>query len=358
MSILKSLGQTVKNGVKTITGNIFPTAVSAGQNMLGGFINEFFADRAREKNFQTNERAAEAADKRQRRQYEDYYSPQAMMEQYAAAGLSPSMMMSGGQSAIGSGAAGNMAGGASGGYPSAGTGNPFMDLQMQQMKADIENTNADTEQKKIQNEISAINKEMSTLASSQYAKEFTLLNMNLMQGDKYVTYSNLADGAKDYNEFWDKVKEATEYADTGIKAFMSSEAGQQTMRAIYESYTAFKHDIAVLSSEKVNAEFQEQIAQFLKNSDYAKTNAETAVNQLKALSAESQLSETQKNAWNHLLDKLGDSTWKDIIIVLAQVLGQYAAKANISINTGNTNYNTTDNGNKVWNKWAVDTNGQ
>lgn len=147
MSFFKNLGKTIKNGVNSITGNIFPTAINAGQSMLGGFVNEFFADRARQKNFEINEKAAQAADRRQRKMYEDLSSPQAMLRQYAAAGLSPSMMMSGGQSAIGSNAAGNMASGASGGYPSAGVGNPLLELQMQQLKANIENIKADTENK-------------------------------------------------------------------------------------------------------------------------------------------------------------------------------------------------------------------
>lgn len=120
--------------------------ISAGASTINGISGQVFAEKNREKNYDWNEKAAEQADKRQRRQYHDLYSPSAMMKQYAAAGLSPSLMMSGGQSAVGqSSAQGNQSQGINGTYPAGIQIDPLMAAQ-------IANIQADTEGKKIDNE--------------------------------------------------------------------------------------------------------------------------------------------------------------------------------------------------------------
>lgn len=129
--------------------------ISAAGTVTNSVFNQIFAEHNRKKNFEWNEKAAREADKRQRAQYFDLYSPQAMIEQYAAAGLSPSMMMSGGQSATGqSSAQGNQSAGIQGAYPSGQVIDP---LQM----AQIANINADTEGKKTDNIIKDIERKIS-----------------------------------------------------------------------------------------------------------------------------------------------------------------------------------------------------
>lgn len=96
----------------------------------------------RKQNFEYNEKAADNADARQRAQYADLYSPQAQMEQYAAAGLSPSMMMGGGQSAVGGTPSGAM-GSLNGPYPTFKGYNP-------QEWANVANIMADTKLKEAQ----------------------------------------------------------------------------------------------------------------------------------------------------------------------------------------------------------------
>lgn len=75
------------------------TAVAAGINALYGMWQQHYAaeqaDWDRTENYRYNELAAENADARTRALYNDFYSPEALMRQYKAAGLSPSMMFGG-----------------------------------------------------------------------------------------------------------------------------------------------------------------------------------------------------------------------------------------------------------------------
>lgn len=121
------------------------TAINAGSNIANTLINQAFAEHNRKKNFIWNEKAADAADQRQRKQYEDLYSPQAQLEQYQAAGLSPSLMMSGGQSAVGqSSAAGNQSAGIQGPYPGGQLIDPLAAAQMANIMANTKKTEAET----------------------------------------------------------------------------------------------------------------------------------------------------------------------------------------------------------------------
>lgn len=130
-----------------ITSNL----VQAGSNAVNTLIQQAFAEHNRKRNYYWNEKAANAADQRQRAQYEDLYSPQAMINQYAAAGLSPSMMMSGGQSSVGGTPAGTQ-GSLNGPYPSGNLIDPVAAAQIANINADTKvkeqqavNIGADTE---------------------------------------------------------------------------------------------------------------------------------------------------------------------------------------------------------------------
>lgn len=79
--------------------DVFGTALDFGMNLGLGALNNYWAEklqeRARLENYKYGEMAAENADKRTRALYEDFYSPQALMNQYRKAGLSPSLMFGG-----------------------------------------------------------------------------------------------------------------------------------------------------------------------------------------------------------------------------------------------------------------------
>lgn len=79
----------------------------------GGLIDSAFGALQSWQNFQYGEKAAQAADRRQREQFKDMYSLEAQMKQIKDAGLSPSMFFSGGLSGQG-GASAPQGSGASG----------------------------------------------------------------------------------------------------------------------------------------------------------------------------------------------------------------------------------------------------
>lgn len=76
------------------------TIVGGLVNGIGSFFNNIFggmnAQQQAETNYYYNELAAQNADKRTRKLYEDYMSPSALRKQYESAGLSPSLMFGGG----------------------------------------------------------------------------------------------------------------------------------------------------------------------------------------------------------------------------------------------------------------------
>ena len=111
--------------------------LSGINNLLGLGIGNY----NREENYYYSERQAENADKRTRALYADLYSPQALMQQYKKAGLSPSLMFGGtpGQGGM-SGAQG----------ASAAINTPFMPMSLMEsvqaanIMAQTEKTKAET----------------------------------------------------------------------------------------------------------------------------------------------------------------------------------------------------------------------
>lgn len=315
---------------------IFGGAINLG---IGAFNNTWAQDlqhTARIENYELGEKAAENADKRTRALYKDLYSPQALLQQYQAAGLSPSMMFGGtpGQ------------GGTSGaqGTGAAGPGAVFSPLSMlegaqvanlvaqtKKTEAETRNIDKDTDLKKLQ-------EEWQEMANSQYKTEFTLLNAGYQMPDGSVkSYYDIAGDYDNFDKYIAACREAAIQAgDQGIVQTLASEQGLKTMRAIYMARKEMAHDISVLSSEKVSADFQKAITNELKKAGFEKLNAEAAVAQLRSLSAASELTETQKTAWNNLINKLGEknSTMRDIVVVLGMLLGNFANGVGVKINVG------------------------
>lgn len=200
---MSGLSKFLGNAAKVVGTDVYTNMVNAGGSLINGFVNEFFTDRARQKNYEMNEKAAKEADKRQRAQYNDLYSPEAMLQQYRAAGLSPSMMMSGGAPVVGGTAAGSQ-GGTSGGYPSAGkngSSNPLIALQMEEIKSQIEknkadanksNAEADTESGENERGKAEIQKLLTENISLQVANKYTESQTTAQEWQNYIT-SNTAD---------------------------------------------------------------------------------------------------------------------------------------------------------------------
>ncbi len=105
----------------------------AGTDFLTNIYNNHQQQKMLGLNYRYNEKAADNADARQRKQYEDYYSPAAQLKQLQDAGLSPSLMYGNGSGVVGS-AQGAQGSGAQG--PSA---IPMQATQFALMQAQIKN---------------------------------------------------------------------------------------------------------------------------------------------------------------------------------------------------------------------------
>lgn len=134
-----------------ICGPYGEMAMGAGLDVVGGIFNNLMAkwreDAAREQNYKYNEMAAQNADARTRALYNDLQSPQALLQQYQAAGLSPSLMFGGG-GVGGQTTSGAQGEGASGISPTTYGINPLEAANLALVKAQTRklNAEADTEE--------------------------------------------------------------------------------------------------------------------------------------------------------------------------------------------------------------------
>lgn len=244
--------------------------IAAGASVANTLINQAFAEHNRIRNFHYNEKAADNADKRQRKQYEDLYSPKALLKQYAAAGLSPSMMMSGGQSAVGqSSAQGNQSSGIQGPYPNAQLIDPMQAAQIANINADTklkqsqtENTEtdtalkgqeiiniiADTNNKKITNRILSAEADLAELEYST--------SLQTAQATIRMAYSNAE-------------KAANEARSLAVKADLDEATFDCAYQMAYANLDNVLTDTALQKSEiSVNKAQIKEIAENIRNSQW------------------------------------------------------------------------------------------
>lgn len=314
MSFIKKLGQ---NAATMGVG----TAIDTGSQAVSSLINQAFAEHNRERNFYWNEKAAAAADKRQRKQYQDMYSPKAMLDQYAAAGLSPSLMMSGGQSAVGGNPSAAQGQGVQGAYPGMPAINPLAAAQIDLMKAQRDNLNEDTVGTELENEIRK-------LTNNQFKNQWILLNNQsgkLFDKDgKWMSMRDFLQECDNFDEFRKAVYKAYEDSPNIGNVYLSSEEGEKTLRSIYLANKEFDNDISVLANSKENADLMLKITQLLNDSEFATLSKKAQIGQLQQAIESTELSTEQKEAFNNVIDKMGDNMWADITIVLLMMLGQYS----------------------------------
>lgn len=164
--------------------SILSAAGGIGMNGLSslvqGAVSEFYTDRAREKNYKYNEKSAENAYRRQQELLNNYYTPQAQMQQLKEAGLSPSLMYGGsGTTGTTNAPSGSGGGNISNNYT---TGDPLVLAQLQNIAADTtkkqaeaKNIEEDTKTQKGENERGAaeIKKMLSELGLNKAKTIFT-----------------------------------------------------------------------------------------------------------------------------------------------------------------------------------------
>lgn len=307
------MGNSILGGVGQFASNMF-------SSWWNNYLAEQRENRAREQNYKYNEMAAKEADKRQRAQYKDLYSPQAQMQQLQEAGLSPSIYASGGVAGK-SGAGAIMGGGASGVNPNVYAAQPVSALEAAQIgliKAQTNNVNEDTITTEIENGIKKLN-------ASVFEKQWKLLNTTWYGNENGVlSWSDLAKNSENYDDFQSKVHEMLKDVDTPEALYVKTENGQKTLRNIYENNKTFGNDIAVLANSEANARLMLQITNLLNNSGFASESANAQLKQLRQISESAELTTEQKGAMNRLIDKMGHSTTADILLVLLMMLGQYS----------------------------------
>lgn len=293
---------------------------------VGGLLANHFANtqsqsntsKSRQENFMYGEMAANAADERYRKQYLNFFSPKAQLKQLKEAGLSPSVMYQGG---AGAGGATAPQGGGAGGiqaphYPTSA----LEAAQIGLMQAQINNINEDTIAAEIENGMRKLN-------AQTFANRWNLLNNQTgyifwnKETGNMTSLSDIANKAKDYNEFENAV---LKHYGGDSDVFLSSEEGRKTLREIYEANKKFNNEITVLANSEQNAALMLKITNLLNSYDFAKKSAFAQLKQIESVIESAELTTEQKGAMNRLIDKMGDSTASDILLVLMMILGQYS----------------------------------
>lgn len=305
-------------------------AIQGAMNIANSAANNAMAQKreaiAREENYKYGEMAADAADTRTRNLYDDLYSPAAKMNQIRDAGLSPALFGDIAGSG-GTGQAGAQGTGASGVNPHTYGIDPINMADIQLKQAQAENIKADTENKEVENKIKNLENQMKEIDFEKYQIENLALTMSVEYNGERMSLYEYAEHCTSYENFLHNLKKAKVPANV-----VNSEYGQSTLREIYKARNQFSRDIAVLSEEETNAEFYESIARSLKNKGFAELNAESAIAELHSNIETANLTESQKDAWNNMLDKLGQkgSTLRDIVVVLGLIVDRFTGRMNVT----------------------------
>ena len=293
-------------------GLITSTASSLFNNRLA----QGREDHARAENAKYNELAAENADRRTRSLYNDLYSPQAQLQQIKNAGLSPSVFF--GSGAVGqSGQAGAQGNGAGNISPNVFGIDVEKAASIDLMKAQADNLNADTRLKDTNNRRQEIAEEMDRIEFNLYSIDASALEEYVVMNGKRLSISEYADTCTSYEKFISGLREM------GISYnLVNTEEGQRVLRTIFKANRELKTELAILSEEDISANFQQSIINELKKVDFAKESAEAQVAQLRANVQTNELTESQKEAWNSLLDALEKKfgSWaKNAAIIFGQL---------------------------------------
>lgn len=294
-------------------------------------INNAWADertrRDRENNYYYGELAAKNADARTRALYNDFYAPEALMRQYKAAGLSPSMMFGGtpGQGGM-SGAQGSGAAGLQTPYyPVSALEAAQVALTMSETKkaeAEKENVEADTLTKLNQAQLQDLEREYKEAFTTIYRAGAIIEGTYLWDAEhpenKYSFYE-LAERSNTYDNFLETIR-----SKNGVPNDAWTEAGQRVLRTIYLSAKELNTELAQLKYNKVSADFQRSLINELQQQGFEELNAQEAVQRLRTNIEINSLTEDQKRAWTDLLNKIGEkgSTGRDIAVILGMIYYQ------------------------------------
>lgn len=278
-------------------GNVLTGGVQTGMGILTSYLsNKWAAQRekdARKENFQYNELAANAADQRTRNLYLDLQSPQALLNQYKSAGLSPALMY-GGSGASGQVAQGAQGGGAAGISPTSYGISPVDLAQIKLMNAqtNLVNEKAKTEGGTNERGAAEIKKILTENGLNNAATQYTKLQSSMQEIQNELARSTQQDII---NKVHAESENAANIAIRGVYEIISAEAraryDEETLQDKINSVTLAnlntqadtllkKSNIKLNDAEiaKINAEIQkwtQEVAQGWANVIINNFNAET-----------------------------------------------------------------------------------
>lgn len=305
------------------------------QGAVNNWLGEMRENRAVQRDYYLSERAADKAAQRQGEMYERFFSPEALMRQYEAAGLSPGLMMGG--------APGSSMGGSS--APQGGAAmqpSTFMPIdvlgqiaQLENIKAITKKTEAETKNIETETTLKDLEVAYNEMRNKKENIDFKILTSQWKNREtgKATSLFEMADNCFTYESFLEDVRENEGKIDPTIYNLTKTEQGQRVLREIYENASRFHRDIITLSEEAVNASFQLSIIEALNKQSFAAKNAEAAIQELQTSIDSNKLTSEQKTAWENLLDRLGKkgSTTRDIIVVLGMIVNRFAGKVNFKV---------------------------
>ena len=306
--------------------------LQTGTNILTSVINNKLAEKrekaAREDNYLYGEAAADAADKRTRELYSDLYSPQAQMQQIKEAGLSPSIYASGGIAGK-SGVGGAMGTGATGVNPTTFGANPVDLSQVQLNSAMANKANAEARNLKANEEHIKLQNEWQEYLNDEKRTEYLLLNSHITydNGEEVSLYS-LASDSNNYKDFINKVSKIHWGNDTQQR--MHTERGQQILRDIFQAHNKFSTDIATLGHQEISAVFESGVLAALMQNNFAELSAQEQVAILRQNTENAELTSQQSEAWNNMLNKLGDGSGKDTAIIIGMLLNTLLGRVSVT----------------------------
>lgn len=320
-------------------GQMGSAAMNIGANAIfTQYNNQKAAEREQQarENYEFGEKAANNADMRTRKLYNDLYSPQAQVQQIKRAGLSPSLFYGDGGGI--SGQAGAQGTGAAGvnpsifGVPNADIGSLAMNMaQIEQIRAATENTKADTAKKQEETQSVELDNARKKLENSKVADEYEVLSAWYANEDGSSTsLSELAERSETFDEFLQKARTyAKEIHNTDtygkeseLQRILTTENGVNALRNIYRDAYKVTRDIADFTRDQVDAEFAIKVTNALINSDYSEQNAKTLIAKLRAENVEANLTNDQKGAFDRIIRRFENGNSRDLAVVLLTLIGK------------------------------------
>lgn len=284
-------------------------AFGAGLGIVSSYIsNELAREReaeARADNYKYGELAAQNADARMRALYEDYQSPMALLQQYKAAGLSPSLMF--GQGAAGGGGMtqGAQGTGAAGISPTTYGAQLLEGTQIALMQAQARKTNAEADTIEGKNargeaEIKEIVEKTNNYALQNAWYEYE----NARQSIKVGVESSIAD--KQVENYFKQTEYLTEITRSAkVKGNIDEKTEETVIKTVCEQLQNLLADTALKRANKLLAHSQSKLAlkqvddlinQIINRDAQIKINRETLTKQVEQWGKQNGLKEQEINA--------------------------------------------------------------